>query len=892
MVYQTNPLQVTFENLTYSVKVPAKKSAEASGPPLLRALKSPFVKSKTDDKIILKQISGTFRPGRLTAILGPSGSGKTTLLNLLAGQLFSGTTSGGIWVNGRPTTGASMRQLAGYVNQEDVILPTQTVQEAIEMSITLRPPPLSSTPLAEDDAASLHADDVESLGRVHERTLGANNSLGLSNTSPLKESGNKADQLPLPATTATQMSEKSSLRHKKSTESASSLESHAQALYANLSPKARLRMQQRARCSHAISLFGLEKCRGTTMGDSTSKGVSGGEKKRTAIAMEWVTEAPILFLDEPTSGLDAHSALMVSHQLKDIAETGRTVVAVLHQPSSEMYELIDDIIILYEGRIVYMGERANLVDYLARLGHPCGMYTNPADHVFNSVLFDKQALTRSRATTASGGLGKGAEMERRSMALAESWQQSAEAATLQTLIDAPELAPIDARQFRRTSSTTTQLKYLIKRSALNAVRNKFIINIRLAQGIFFGLLIGLIFLNTQDRSESVQRQNYSGALFFCCAAQFLIAILSVVNVFTSERDVFLREWQNMYYRQPAYFIAKNIIELPIQIVVPVIFSCICYWLLGLRHDVGKFFIYMATMIAMNICGFSFGLLLGASFADLTTVNTAIPGLFLPFLLFGGLFVNTGNSTVWLRWIQWVSPLKYSYTATMKNQFTGYTIDGVPMGDEYLKEVNLGPFSIGANIVMVLVIALAAWSSAYLALARLTMKRSGSFGKNNLKKQRDELLAEPDARFAQQPLKDSSTNGASKRGWRKYADAFRDRPASHLTAFAILHEVTAVAPLFGVYYALDRFEFKLPVVPQAALEEGNRYINRLREYFGMERLALDSPVLLHLATSYAVVKAAMPLRVAASLAATPWLARWCIVPAAKAAAKAKGILAKR
>ncbi|KAJ2878345.1 hypothetical protein IWW38_006347, partial [Coemansia aciculifera] len=130
------PLQISFEGLTYSVKIPAKKAAadSSSGSKnlLLRALKSPFAKSEFDEKVILRQLNGTFRPGRVTAILGPSGSGKTTLLNLLAGQLASGTTSGNIWVNGRRTSGASMRQLAGYVNQDDVILPTMTVEEAIE----------------------------------------------------------------------------------------------------------------------------------------------------------------------------------------------------------------------------------------------------------------------------------------------------------------------------------------------------------------------------------------------------------------------------------------------------------------------------------------------------------------------------------------------------------------------------------------------------------------------------------------------------------------------------------------------------------------------------------------------------------------------------------------
>ncbi|KAJ1832443.1 hypothetical protein IWW55_002250 [Coemansia sp. RSA 2706] len=126
----------------------------------------------------------------------------------------------------------------------------------------------------------------------------------------------------------------------------------------------------------------------------------------------------------------------------------------------------------------------------------------------------------------------------------------------------------------------------------------------------------------------------------------------------------------------------------------------------------------------------------------------------------------------------------------------------------------------------------------------------------------------------------STAPAPKpRGWRKHLDRFRDRPASHITAFAVLHEITAIAPLAAAYYALDYYQPRT-IFPDRVLEEGNRYINKLREYVGWEKLDESSPVLAHLATSYAVVKAAAPLRIAASVALTPWTAKWCVVPVAK------------
>ncbi|KAJ2797856.1 hypothetical protein H4R21_004155, partial [Coemansia helicoidea] len=475
----------------------------------------------------------------------------------------------------------------------------------------------------------------------------------------------------------------------------------------------------------------------TRVGDSADKGISGGERKRTAIAQEWVTQAPIMFLDEPTSGLDAYSALMVAKQLKSIAARGRTVVAVVHQPSSEMFELIDDLLVLLEGRIVYLGPRAGLVDYVAALGLPCAMYSNPADHIFNAVLFAHGGVATpgSRATTAE-----------HADQLQLMWRQSEAGVQLQALVDGPELAPVHASQFRRTSPALAQLRYLTWRGAQNALRNPLVINMRLGQAVFFGLLIGFIFLNTDDRPADVLKQNFSGALFFVATSNFLLAVLSVVTAFAGERLVFLRESQGGYYALPAYFLSKNIIELPIQVIMPIIYSSISYWLLGLRHDGVKFIVYTVTAIALNLCGFSFGLFLAATFEDVSAVMTALPIMFLPFFLFGGLLVNTGNSTVWLRWIQWISPIKYGYTAIMKNQFAGFYIDGQPVGDAYLDAVQLGPFSVGVNIVFVLALAFATWVAAYLSLMRLARKSSGIHSRSRTRKLRQELEGPPDARF--------------------------------------------------------------------------------------------------------------------------------------------------
>jgi ABC-type multidrug transport system ATPase subunit len=91
------------------------------------------------------------------------------------------------------------------------------------------------------------------------------------------------------------------------------------------------------------------------VGDSLRKGISGGERKRLAVAMELITDPILLFLDEPTSGLDSVTAFGLCQQLKGLTDAGRcTVVMTVHQPSSKLFCLIDNLLVLKTGTVVYM----------------------------------------------------------------------------------------------------------------------------------------------------------------------------------------------------------------------------------------------------------------------------------------------------------------------------------------------------------------------------------------------------------------------------------------------------------------------------------------------------------------------------------------------------------
>ncbi|ODV96926.1 hypothetical protein PACTADRAFT_48714 [Pachysolen tannophilus NRRL Y-2460] len=127
------------------------------------------------------------------------------------------------------------------------------------------------------------------------------------------------------------------------------------------------------------------------IGSDFERGISGGEKRRVAIACELVTSPSILFLDEPTSGLDAFNAKNVIDCLVRLShDHERTIIFTIHQPRSNIVAMFDKLILLSQGETVYSGDMLMCNEFFSNIGFKCPPGYNIADYLIDITSWESE----------------------------------------------------------------------------------------------------------------------------------------------------------------------------------------------------------------------------------------------------------------------------------------------------------------------------------------------------------------------------------------------------------------------------------------------------------------------------------------------------------------------
>lgn len=462
-------------------------------------------------------------------------------------------------------------------------------------------------------------------------------------------------------------------------------------------PKTLTKEQKEKRAIDVIHELGLERCQDTMIGGSFVRGVSGGERKRVSIGNEIIINPSLLFLDEPTSGLDSTTAMRTVQLLQDIAEAGKTVVTTIHQPSSRLFHKFDKLILLGKGSLLYFGKASEATVYFSSIGCSPLIAMNPAEFLLDlangnlndvsvpSELEDKVQMGNSDTETRNGKPSPAIVHEY----LVEAYETKVADKEKKKLMDP---IPLDEEVKSKVSSPKRQWgaswweQYsILFCRGIKERRHDYFSWLRITQVLSTAFILGLLWWQCDSKSPK-GLQDQAGLLFFIAVFWGFFPVFTSIFTFPQERAMLSKERAADMYRLSAYFVARTTSDLPLDLILPVLFLLVVYFMAGLRLSAGPFFLTMLTVFLCIVAAQGLGLAIGATLMDLKRATTLASVTVMTFMLAGGFFVQ--RVPIFISWIRYMSFNYHTYKLLLKVQYEDITptINGMRI-DNGLTEVS-------------------------------------------------------------------------------------------------------------------------------------------------------------------------------------------------------------
>jgi ABC-type multidrug transport system ATPase subunit len=368
--------------------------------------------------------------------------------------------------------------------------------------------------------------------------------------------------------------------------------------------------------------------------DTQVKNLSGGEVKRVSIGIGMISAPYVLFLDEPTTGLDSTAAFSIVKYLAVVAKTTNVaVIMTIHQPSALVFEMLDDLLLLENGRTIYAGSIKDAADYFSSIGYENPDGINPADYYLE--LAQKSPKTDQSIT----------------------WRDVFEKSKYYTKFLNEMHNTIISKVSKPSAvqpSAFTRFGYVFKYfMSYFLVERGFYVN-RLLALIIIGVFIGTLFLNLQPQTDKITL--YAGAMFFTVVACMLTAVSST-SIFAKNRYEAVDRVANGIFTPGVFvgaqFLASSIYNLGVSFV----FICIFHWLVNLNPN-GECFIYDIFINWGHLMLIEAALLtilevLKNDFLSCTSAMIFIGSN----MSFAGFFRRIADIPIWIRWMCYIVPLK-------------------------------------------------------------------------------------------------------------------------------------------------------------------------------------------------------------------------------------------
>ncbi|KAL3821242.1 hypothetical protein ACJIZ3_007147 [Penstemon smallii] len=409
--------------------------------------------------------------------------------------------------------------------------------------------------------------------------------------------------------------------------------------------------------------LGLDHIAGSRIGEGSSHGISGGERRRVSIGVELVHDPKVLLIDEPTSGLDSSSALHILSLLKFmVVNQCKTILLTIHQPGFRILELFDRLILLSNGCVLHNGSLHLLEERLKYAGHSIPSHIN----VLEFAIEITNSLHVQTSETFNGSHFR-----------------------------LPNSNIIQTKCPTYVNSHFNEVLILGERFFKNIFRTKELFATRVIQAVLVGTILGTVYMNVKDESKVTQQTRLG---FFAFSLSFLLSSTTEgLPIFLQERRIFMRETLRGAYRVSSYVLANTIVFLPFLLLVALLYSTPVYWLVGLRRDIDGFLYFTLVVWMVVLMSNSFTVCFSALVPNFIMGASVIAGLMGSFFLFSGYFIAQENIPNYWIFMHYLSLFKYPFESLMINEYGGQgdskCLDNVGgecvlYGKEYLRQQGL------------------------------------------------------------------------------------------------------------------------------------------------------------------------------------------------------------
>ncbi|OQS53750.1 hypothetical protein EHP00_2035 [Ecytonucleospora hepatopenaei] len=413
------------------------------------------------------------------------------------------------------------------------------------------------------------------------------------------------------------------------------------------------------------------------------KNLSGGERTRLYVAVEFLKNTQVFILDEPTSGLDSYNAEMVIMFLKKLVKKFNKIMVVsIHQPSFKLIEYFDKILLFSEGRAVFEGKVSECIDFFEILGHKLPINTNPID-----FFIEKLATCKI-------------ENKKESNNLTENYNN------INTNVN--NKVKIKNKANKKEIVKSFSFLSLFYRNIKNSYLDLLLIMIHLIMRINVGFMISAVYWKLGS-TKHIDAYSFRGLLVFFIFNQAFAIMGPILNLFKNEEKIIEREIFSGYYDVFTAYTVKICTEMCFVIVFEIPFLSVIYFCSGLYSTFISYLKFILILLAEVFFSINLGCTVSICSPSASIGNAVGSIIAVIFLLFSGGLNNPKNIPKFLRWLIWISPLQYVFRALLQSQCVisgkkrNFT-DGnfFFSGEEMLKSIGMENFNFYFSYTFVLI----------------------------------------------------------------------------------------------------------------------------------------------------------------------------------------------